>query len=128
MQQDAFEVRDRGLTQPTQLSQGLRRAETNQLAGGLVGGAQRMTEGGERRDELLDQMSRKTMGRDFTVLGEETRDKLKKYLRFKQSSRFADTFDIDWGSIKKLILEIDETKDRVLKDIRSFLGEYQSRF
>ena len=78
--------------------------------------------------ELLDQMAGKTMGRDFPVLSEETRDVLKKYLRFKQSSRFADTFHIDWGAIKDLVFEIDETKNRVLKEIRSFLGDYQSRF
>ena len=82
-----------------------------------------MPQGDEWHKELLELMARQTEKRKNIVLSDTTCEDLKEYLGFRHFSRHAYAFDLDWDLMMELVLRLDEIKEKVFNEIRSFMQQ-----
>lgn len=71
--------------------------------------------------DLLNQMARSIDLRPV-IISEELRQRLNAYLDFRHVFRHAYAFDLKWRKMRDLVLQCEETLDRLDSELQAFFG------
>lgn len=75
--------------------------------------------------DLLRQMNQMDYGRDVEVISNETMKLLFEYLGFRHFYRHSYSFMLKWSEMKRLVLNLDSTWNKVKQEINKFVKEYE---
>jgi len=74
--------------------------------------------------ELLEQMSKKSLNRNISVISKETYEILEKYLGFRHLFRHNYVFNLTWDLMKDLVIDINNFYTEFKNEIREFIKNF----